>query len=503
MIAGDSNLIYKAEDKNTPNFNRGMMGRFRNLINDLVPSELPLTGRKFTWSNQQANSILVKLDRVLCTLDWEEMFLNSLLQSLASNDSDHCPLLLGLRDNILGRRRFHFEAFWPKIDGFLEVVSLAWHSVPVLNCPFSTLNLKLKAAAKGLHESSAKKVGNISSTLALAQVLLHHLEVAQDSLLLSSAELWFKINLKKHSVALASLQRTIARLRSRIGWLREGDANTKLFHMHSRFRKKKNFVTKLVSNGVVLSSHDDKANLVDDFYGRLLGLCSDREHTISLENLGIPNFDLSSLDAPFSEKEVWDTICLIPLDQAPGPDGFTGRFYKACWDIIKVDVLAAFSAVGSRRFINFHVLNTAYITLIPKFEGADQVKDFRPISLVHSFAKLLTKLLANCLAGRLHNMVSPNQSAFIKGRFIQDNFMLVQQTTRFLHQHKLPRILLKLDISKAFDSVSWPFLLEVLQHLGFGQILRDVISGLLWTSSSQVLLNGLPGQTIIHRCGLR
>jgi hypothetical protein len=157
---------------------------------------------------------------------------------------------------------------------------------------------------------------------------------------------------------------------------------------------------------------------------------------------------------------VWDTICLIPLDKAPGPDGFTGRFYKVCWDIIKVDVMAAFSAVGCRRFINFHVLNTAYITLIPKFEGADQVKDFRPISLVHSFAKLLTKLLANRLAGRLHTMVSPNQSAFIKGRFIQDNFMLVQQTTRFLHQHKLSRILLKLDISKAFDSVAWPFLLE-------------------------------------------
>jgi hypothetical protein len=78
----------------------------------------------------------------------------------------------------------------------------------------------------------------------------------------------------------------------------------------------------------------------------------------------------------------------------------------------------------------------------------------------------------------------------------------VQQTTRFLHQHKLSRIL-KLDISKAFDSVAWPFLLEVLQHLGFGQILRDIISGLLWTSSSQVLLNGLPGQTIIHRRGLR
>jgi hypothetical protein len=82
------------------------------------------------------------------------------------------------------------------------------------------------------------------------------------------------------------------------------------------------------------------------------------------------------------------------------------------------------------------------------------VKDFRPISLIHNFAKLVTKVRANQLVVRLNSMVSPVQSAFIKGRFIQNNFMLVQQTTRFVHQKRLSRILLKLDISKAFDSVS-------------------------------------------------
>ena len=100
-------------------------------------------------------------------------------------------------------------------------------------------------------------------------------------------------------------------------------------------------------------------------------------------------------------------------------------------------------------------------------------------------------------------MVSPNQSAFIKGHFIQDNFMLVQQTARFLHQQKQPRILLKLDITKAFDSVSWPFLLEVLRKLGFGSIWCDILSGLLASSSTQVLLNGIPGKKISHRRGLR
>jgi hypothetical protein len=87
--------------------------------------------------------------------------------------------------------------------------------------------------------------------------------------------------------------------------------------------------------------------------------------------------------------------------------------------------MLAISAVWSRKFCNFSNLNSVYITLIPKVEGADQIKDFRPISLVHSFAKLVTKLLANRLATKLQEMVSPVQTAFIKGRFIQDNFMLV------------------------------------------------------------------------------
>jgi hypothetical protein len=146
------------------------------------------------------------------------------------------------------------------------------------------------------------------------------------------------------------------------------------------------------------------------------------------------------------QEEVWATVKRIPSDKASGPDGFTGRFYKTCWPIIKGDIMVVISAIWSRKFMGFVVLSTAYITLLPKKVDAVQPKDFRPISLVHSFAKLVTKLLLNRLAAWLQDMVSPNQSAFVKARFIQDNFMLVQQTARFLHQQRQPHILLKLDI---------------------------------------------------------
>jgi hypothetical protein len=164
------------------------------------------------------------------------------------------------------------------------------------------------------------------------------------------------------------------------------------------------------------------------------------------------------------------------------------------------------AAVEYLRFGNAHslgLLNSAYLVLIPKKTDALSARDFRPISLIHSFAKLVTKLLANRLGPHLQKLVAANQSAFVKGRSIHDNYMMVQHSIKSLHKKRVSSLFLKLDISKAFDSVSWAFLIEVLSHLGFGNIWRNLISNLLASSSTQVLLNGSPGLPIRHRRGLR
>lgn len=165
--------------------------------------------------------------------------------------------------------------------------------------------------------------------------------------------------------------------------------------------------------------------------------------------------------------------------------------------------MAAIGALHGGNSRKLHLVNSALMVLLPKKEDARQIGDYRPISLVHSFAKLITKIMASRLAPKLDSMIAKNQSAFIKGRRIHDNFMMVQNMARNLHRRQRTAMMVKLDITKAFDTVSWAFLLEILTYLGFGWRWRTLLCNLFNTSSTRVLLNGEPGQQIRHRRGLR
>jgi hypothetical protein len=232
-----------------------------------------------------------------------------------------------------------------------------------------------------------------------------------------------------------------------------------------------------------------------------LGAAKQREFTLDLEACHSADVDLGALDLPITE-EVRATIASLPSDKALGPDGYTGRFYKTCWHIIKADLMAAVITLHQGNARKLWMMNSAYLTLIPKKVDAKSAGDYMPISLIHSFAKLVSKVLAYRLAPHLQKLVATNQSAFVKGRSIHDNYMLVQHSIKALHRKKIASLFLKLDITKAFDSVSWAFLLEVLSHLGFGPRWCDLVFNMLSTSSTQVLLNGTPGDYIRHRRGL-
>ncbi|KAL6615247.1 hypothetical protein ACP70R_037517 [Stipagrostis hirtigluma subsp. patula] len=419
------------------------MGRFRRFVNDLELKEIPLLGRRYTWSNERHAPTLIKLDRVLCTTDWEAFFSECILQSQATEISDHCPLLLGLKDGIRSKRRFHFESFWTKLPGFLEVVSDSWNLPIQASCPMERISLKMKRLTKALQSWSQKQVGHINSQLLLAWEILHRLEIAQDGRSLTADEDWLRRELKRHCLVVASLERTVTRLRSRIRHLKDGDANTSFFHGQAGFRKRKNFIGKLVQDDNIVTSQSEKHGVLFNYFEGLLGTALMRHSTLELDFFHRAAIDLSTLDDPFTEDEVWQTIKDLPADRAPGPDGYTGRFYKSRWSVIKADFMAALITLQQGDSRKLWLLNSAYLTLIPKKPDSITPKDFRPINLVHSFAKLVTKVMANRLAPRLNDLVAANQSAFVRGRCIHDNYMLVQQTIKLLHHRKVTKQELK------------------------------------------------------------
>jgi hypothetical protein len=269
-------------------------------------------------------------------------------------------------------------------------------------------------------------------------------------------------------------------------------------------RKRRNFVPALKKrDGSVIWSHVEKEQELLFHYKNLLGTKAGRTRTLNWDLLNLPMVDGVNLDAPFTEQEIKLAISELPSEKAPGPDGFTGAFYKSCWSIIKSTVLDAFNC-----FFLFHTgplerLNSANICLIPRKELAEATTDFRPISLIPSFAKLISKVLAIRLSSKLDNLVSISQSAFIKKRCIQDNFLYVRNLARAYHKTKTPALLFKVDIAKAFDSVSWECLLELLEKRGFPVRWRNWIALILSSSSSSIILNGVPGPFFHHERGLR
>ena len=141
--------------------------------------------------------------------------------------------------------------------------------------------------------------------------------------------------------------------------------------------------------------------------------------------------------------------------------------------------------------------------MVPKKSGAEDFKDFRPISLIGSLCKLLAKVLANRLKRVMGKLVNKAQHAFVEGRQILDASLIANEVIDSLMRKKERRILCKLDIEKAYDQISWNFIISALQKIGFGCKWVNWIRWCISIASFSILFNGSPMGFFRSSRGLR
>ena len=143
------------------------------------------------------------------------------------------------------------------------------------------------------------------------------------------------------------------------------------------------------------------------------------------------------------------------------------EFFVAFWDVLGADLVETLNASFVAGFLPFS-LRGALITLIFKKGDPLDHKNWRPISLLNVDYKMCARTLAGCLLKVLHRVIHPDQTCWVRGRFIGENVALLRDVVSFTSESGIPAAVFSLDQEKAFDRVDWAFLLRTLAHMGFG-----------------------------------
>lgn len=481
---------------------QGRMREFQHTVSECNLTDLPSLGSTFTWTNSQpANPIAKKLDRVLVNDMWLTQFSQSYAQFEASGVSDHTRCKILLESQTLGKKRpFKFFNFLADHKDFPTVVAETWSTTEPLYHSRSALHLfhrKLKLLKPALRLLNKSRFGDIPVR---AKEALQNLCDKQEQALANPDTTTFEAVAEATSNwnYWAGIEERFLMRKSRITWLKFGDQNTIFFYKIVQSRTAYNAIRKLVlSTGVIITDPTEIKQAASSYFAHVLGpelqqtpLSDDTPSLPDLLDFRCPDNIAEILARPISEAEIKNVLFSMPSNKAPGPDGCPAEFYRSAWPIIRSDFTIAVQSFFMFGFLPKGV-NATTLALIPKVQGAETLKDFRPISCCNILYKVVSKILANRLKVFLPDLIEPNQCAFVKGRLLLENVLLATELVKNYHKDSIGACsVLKLDISKAFDTVNWSFILDTLRALNIPDQFVHWIHVCLSTAAFSVSVNG-------------
>ncbi|XP_039047818.1 uncharacterized protein LOC120188448 [Hibiscus syriacus] len=373
---------------------------FQEVVSNLDLIDHPFFGPSYTWCNKQINSFLArKLDRVIVNSNWMRSFKTSHVEFLTPGISDYCLALVWLSKEFQTNRPkpFKFFNFWVQHPNFLNVVRHSW-MIPAHGNPMQCLFSKLKRLKANLRDLNQSHFSDIT-----ARVLQNKtkLEIQQLKTLKGEDEVVKEIQLQADLKSLEAAEILFLKQKTKMQWLKDGDKCSKLFHSALAIKNKRETIRILVDDqGNRLETFDSMSAEVISYFTNLIGTKEPEVKTpdpCMLKNIlqySLPVENVEDLIKEVTNDEIRNALFSQGNDKSPGPEGYTPYFFKQAWPIISEDVIAAIKHFFQESF------------LLPAFNAT-------------TIALIL-----------IPDIISLNQTAFIKGRSIVDNTLLAQELVR-------------------------------------------------------------------------
>ncbi|XP_074305703.1 uncharacterized protein LOC141640924 [Silene latifolia] len=460
---GDFNNVLAMNERIGSEVTNAELRGFQNCIDACGLMDIPAHGAFFTWNNKHevGDKVYSRIDRVLVNDEWLSHFPETHTMFHPEGLFDHFPCTITLWPKVIRKRgSFKYFNMWGSEPTFGDVVKQVWDYQIEGHTMFQVVK-KLKLLKQPLNALNAASFANIETA---ANVALIHLHDVQSQLQLDPSSVLLQQNQKVVVEAYRELDK----------------ARNRVFCILDRYSVLQN------TNACIEAAFED-------YYKNLLGTSKwvGNVHIPTVrQGVTVSETQATELIMDVTDAEIYEALRSISPNKSPGPDGYTSQFYKDAYSIVGNDVIQAVKEF----FITGELLkqvNSTTLTLIPKKDRPLSVADFRPIACCNVLYKIISKVICNRMANILPEIISANQSAFIKVREIVDNILICQDLVRLYNRKSCsPRCIMKIDLKKAYDSIEWQFIEQMLLALKFPPKMVQWIMKCVSSPWFTLLLNG-------------
>ncbi|XP_019435871.1 PREDICTED: uncharacterized protein LOC109342316 [Lupinus angustifolius] len=379
---------------------------------------------------------------------------------------------------------------WIEPYGLKSLVETSWNS-RVVGCPMFMLSQKLKNLKVCLRSWNKEVFWNIHLRLKMALEEIDSIQQRR-SLVDNDQGLMDEESLAQQELLMAlRIEEEFWREKARVNWHTSGDRNTTYFHKLAKIRQVTNSLTLLTDGENNIWDPVKIANHAVS-YLKTLYASKNQSQPNELIQLVIPNMvtdsDNCMLTKIPSHNEIKAAVFAMKGEGAPGLDGFGGCFYQEFWEIVGVDVCNSVSQFFTQSWI-LPNLNSNSVVLLPKFPRADKIEDFRPIALANFQFKVISKVLADRLVVVAPSIVSNQQKRFRKGGQVTECICIASEAVNLLdHKTFGGNLAIKLDVRKAFGTIDWGFLLDILHAFVFDSKFIHWIKVILTSAKLSIVL---------------